>query len=324
MASMKYNNVYINDVFSIAGPLEKEGMIPKFNMVMDDYYFGEKTFENAEVKMQKTIIENLLKQNKLKDTNIDLVVGGELSNQIATTSYNMRNFNIPFLGVYSACAIYVQSLIILANMIESKYINTGIALTSSHSQVSEKQFRFPVEYGSPKPDYTTFTATCAVGNIVSKTASNIKIESATIGRVMDYGITDVFNMGAIMVPAAAEVLNRHLSDMKRKIEYYDLILTGDLGEVGRELFKKTVKKQYNLELGKYMDCGSEIYREDQPTFSGASGPVALPLVLWNKVLKDKKIKKVLLIATGALHSPIMVNQKNTIPSIAHVVSLEVS
>ena len=324
MASTKYMNVYINDSFSIAGPMEKQGLIKDYNIMIDDYYYGEKTFENAEVKMQKVVIDNLLGRNKLKDVNIGCVVGGELSNQIATTNYALKDYNIPFLGIYSACACYIQSLIILANMLESKILESGIVITSSHNLVSEKQFRFPSEYGSLKPDYTTFTSTGSAGSIVSSKSSNIKVESSTIGRVIDYGIKDVFNMGAVMAPAAAFVLTKHLNDLKRKVDYYDLILTGDLGKTGSEIFKEILDKDYNIKIKNHSDAGSMIYSEEQETYAGASGPLALPLVLITKIIKEKKYKKILLIGTGCLHSPVMVNQKQTIPGIAHAIGLEVN
>lgn len=323
MASFKYNNVYLDDFYTVGGPFEKEGKL-KYNLVADDFYFECDTLEAAERKMQKVVLDNLLSRNKISENDIDILIGGDLLNQDCTTSYNIRDYNIPFIGVYSACATFQASMIILANFIEGKFINKGIAITSSHNLNCEKQFRAPVEYGSPKPDKTTFTATGSAGAIITKDKTKIKIESATVGRVVDYGIDDVFHMGAIMVPAAAEVIVRHLEDFNRKPEYYDLIVTGDLGLVGEDILKEFLRKNHKIKLKKYFDAGTQIYHHDkQPVFSGASGTVALPFVLFNKILKSKRYKKILMVGTGSLHTPVMCNQKNTIPATAHAVSLEV-
>lgn len=321
MLSMKFNNVYIKDSFTIAGPVEAEGKIRNFDMVLDDYYFKEKTFLDAEIKMQKTVIDNLLFKNKMAGK-INLLIGGDLSNQLTVTSFSAKNFNIPFLGVYSACASFIESMIIASTMIDSKKIKNSLVITSSHNLNSERQFRFPIEYGAPKAKTTTFTATGSVGVILTNQKSNIKIESATIGKPLDFDQKDASHMGAVMTPGAVETIVNHLKDLDRDINYYDLVLTGDLGKVGMEILTDCLKK-YNIKIKNYMDAGCEIYLNSQDIYSGASGPVTLPLVLFNKVLKTKKYKKILVVATGSLHSKDTVNQKKSIPSIAHAISLEV-
>lgn len=323
MSSLKFNNVYLKNSFSIAGPLEKNGQIKKFDLTLDDYYYKEKTFEQAEIKMQRVVIDNLLLQNKLLDGDIDYLIGGDLFNQIAITSYSAKNYRIPLIGVYSACATFTESLAIGANLINSKQAKQIITITSAHNLNSEKQFRFPIEYGAPKPHTSTFTATGSVGTLLTNQPGKIKIESATFGIPIDLGMKDANHMGAVMAPAAAETLERHLLDLKRSEDYYDLVLTGDLGLVGTEIFREYIKSNYNLKLKKHIDAGSEIYTEEQKTYAGASGPVALPLVLFNRILKNNKYRKILIIGTGSLHTVAMVNQKNTIPAIAHAVSLEV-
>ena len=311
MASLIFKNVYINDQETVVGPYENNGIL-NFNNSIKDFYGDEKSFENCEIKLQKIVFDNILRKNNLSDINIDLVVGGDLMNQITATSFNMRDYNIPFLGVYSACASFPESLLILANMVDSKFLKKGIAITSSHNLTSEKQFRFPIEYGCLKPKRSTF-------NKVSK----VKVESATIGRVIDYGIKDPFNMGAVMAPAAASTIVNHLNELNRSINYYDVVLTGDLGKVGSQILKEFLLKNNNIKMKNHLDAATLIYSDEQETFSGASGPVALPIVLFNKILKQRKYKKILIVGTGSLHSPVMCNQKNTIPSIAHAVSLEV-
>lgn len=317
MASFKYKDVYIGDCYSIAGKYENNGNLKDINRYLKDFYDGEKTIENCEIKMQKEVLFNLINDKT------ELIVGGDLMNQLTATNSSVSNNNLSFLGVYSACATFVASLIILSNFIQGKGIKEGIAITSSHNLSSEKQFRFPIEYGAHKPNYTTFTCTGSVGTIVSKTISKIKIVSSTIGSVIDMGIKDANNMGAVMAPAAVNTLMEHLEYTNTTVKDYDLILTGDLGTYGQELFKTIIKKDYGITLKNYIDAGSIIYNKSQEKYSGGSGPVCLPLVLFNNILKNKKYKKILVIATGSLHSPLLVNQKNSIPSIAHLINLEV-
>ena len=321
MSSKQFKNIYLNDYITLVGPLEKESHLKKYNLIMDDYYYGEKTFEQAEIKMQKSVIDQLLKQNSLKNADISLLVGGDLTNQIAITSYSAKNYNFPFLGLYSACATFVESLIVAATFVESG-CKKVIGVTSSHNLTAEKQFRYPIEYGAPRPHTATFTTTGAISTLISKKESKIKIESATIGTPIDMGISDANNMGAVMAPAAASTLTLHLTELKRDINYYDLILTGDLGCVGAKILEDYLLTNYNIKMKKYLDAGCELFLSSQETYAGGSGPACLPLVFFNKILTTKKYKKILLIATPALHSVALVNQANPIAGIAHAISLE--
>ena len=307
MASLKFNNIYLNDWFTLTGPMESNSRLKKLDLTMEDYYYGEKTFEKAEAKMQSVVMQRLLERNKLKYENVDIIVGGDLLDQITATNYACINMPISLLGVYSACATFPESLIVSSMFIENKDIKRALSITSSHNLTAERQFRYPIEYGSPKPHTATFTGTASISTLLSKDIGKIKIESATIGKVTEMGITDANNLGAVMAPAAARTLYEHLTDLKRDINYYDLILTGDLGCIGSNIFKEYMQKKYNLKIKKYLDAG----------------PVCLPLVLFNKILPLGKYKKILIIGTGALHSKTFVNQKNPIPAIAHAVSLEV-
>lgn len=321
MSSFKYNNVYIKDYESIAGPLENQGNL-RYPNTIKNYYYNEDKLEDAEIKMQNICLNNLIKRNNLNNK-IDLVTGGDLLNQITITSYNLVNKEIPFLGLYNACATWNEALIIISNMLENNQIKNGIAITSSHNLNAERQYRFPIEYGSQKKSYTTFTTTGAAAMLLTTTKTNLKIESSTIGTIVDYGIKDSSNMGAVMAPSAAATLNKHLKELNRNIDYYDLIITGDLGKLGSELFLKLIKEDYNLIPKSYIDAATIIYKEEQDTYQGGSGPVVIPLVLMNKILKEKKQNRILLLATGSLHSPLMVNLKKSIPSITHAVSIEV-
>lgn len=323
MASKKFNNVYIKDNFSLVGPLEREGLLKNYDLSMDDYYYGEKTFEQAEIKMQKVVMDNLMRTNKLNDSTMDLLIGGDLVNQISVSSYNACKYRIPYLGTYSACATYIEELIIASAFISGRLAKNVIAITSSHNLNAERQFRYPVEYGAIKKHTTTFTTTGATATLLTNEVTNIRVESATIGKSLDMGVKDANNMGAIMAPAAADTLYTHLLEMKRDVSYYDLIITGDLGLVGRDIFNEILESVYHIKIKKYLDAGCEIYAEAQETYAGASGPVALPLVLFDKILSCKKYKKILVIATGSLQSVQLANQKLGIPGIAHALSLEV-
>lgn len=320
MASFKYNNVYIKDWYSIASSNETLGSIKKYSQIIPDHYFGEKTFERAEMKMQSTVLDNLIKRNDLQK-GIDLLVGGELSNQLALTNFTASKYNIPYLGIYSACASFNEALIIMSNFLESRKIKNGVCLTSSHTEVAERQFRYPIEYGAPRLKRSTMTATGSAGVILAH-EGKIKIVASTIGCATNYGITDVNNMGAVMAPAAAKTLLKHLKDLKIPASFYDLILTGDLGRTGSKLFLEILKKN-NLNLTNYQDAGSMLFKEENFENSGSSGPITLPLVLFNKIIQSKKYKNILIIATGALHSTTLVNQHEEIPAIAHAVALEV-
>ena len=326
----KYDNVYIKDGYTIAGMYESDGPLKKYfdKKYDDDLYYGEKSFEKAESKLLKDNSENILKRNKLKEEDIDLIVSGDLQNQIAASNYAIRNFNIPFLGVFNACATSSEAMIIASTFIESKKIKKALISTVSHNTSAEKQFRNPVEYGAPKHKTATFTATGSASLLLTSEKTDIRIESSTIGRVIDLGQNDVNHMGAVMAPAAADTIYRHLNDLKREPDYYDLILTGDLGVYGKNILIKYMKKKYKINLGKnYNDCGTMLYNLDkQPVFAGGSGPVCSALVNFGYILKQMKsgkLKRVLIVPTGAIFSPTWTFQKETIPSIAHAVSLEV-
>ena len=327
MASIKYNNIYLSDYLTLSGPLESNSKLKKLDLKMTDYYFGEKTFEQAEAKMQRVVMQKIFEKNHLTSKDVDLIIGGDLLDQISATSYAVQNTSISLLGVYSACATFPESLIVGSMFLNDRNIKKVVTITSSHNLSAEKQFRYPIEYGSPKPHTSTFTTTASVSTILTKETntptSKIKIESATIGKVVELGIKDANNLGAVMAPAAAATLYEHLKDLKRDVDYYDLILTGDLGCIGGEIFKEYALRTYNLKIKHHLDAGCELYLKSQETYSGGSGPACLPLVLFNKILTSTKYKKILIIGTGALHSKTFVNQKCPIPSIAHAVSLEV-
>lgn len=324
----KYDNVYINETSTITGPYEAEGPFSKlYDKSYNDFYFNEKSFETAESKLIDEAVDTLL--NKINKTRfqIDLHISGDLMNQLTSSNYAASRLGIPYLGIYSACASSVEGLIIGANMVEHKAVNNVICTVSSHNTAAEKQFRYPVEYGGPKPKYTTFTTTGGTSAYLSRNKQGIRIESSTIGTVVDMGIKDIYNMGAVMAPAAGDTIYKHLKDTKREIDYYDLILTGDLGIYGKDILKEYMRTEYNIDLKNYDDAACMIFDiKNQSVYAGGSGPACLPLVAYTYVInkmKKQELNRVLLVATGALMSPTMVNQKLSIPSIAHAISLEV-
>ncbi len=326
----KYNNVYIKDSYTIAGPYEKNGPLKKyFDKVYDgNLYFEEKSFEKAESKLLIESISNIIKRNNLKDSDIDLLISGDLQNQLAASDYATREFLIAFFGIYSACATSGEGLIIASTFIDSKKVKKVIVSTSSHNMVAEKQFRNPSEYGTPKPKTATFTVTGASSILLTNEKTNIKIESSTIGKVVDLGIVNANHMGAVMAPAAADTIYNHLTNLKREASYYDLILTGDLGVYGKKILIDYMGKKYKIDLSsKYDDCGTMIYDIDkQPVYAGGSGPVCSTLVTYGYILdlmKKKQLKKVLFVPTGAIFSPSLTFQNESIPGIAHAISLEV-
>ncbi len=327
--TLKFDDVYLNEVSTVTGPYESKGPLGKhFDKSYDDLYFKQKTWELSEMKLMGDSIDILLNKKGIQKDKIDLFIAGDLLNQMIASNYTASYFGVPFLGLYSACATLGEGLITAATFLSRKEINNIICSVSSHNMAAEKQFRNPTEYGAPKPRTASFTATGAASGYLSNKVSDIKLESGTIGKVVDLDLKDPFDMGSAMVPAAAATIYKHLTDLKRQPDYYDLILTGDLGEYGKKILIDYMKTEYGLNISKnYNDCGLMLYDLDkQPVWAGASGPSASGLVVYGyllKKMKKRELSRVLLVTTGALLSQTSVNQKLTIPSIAHAVSLEV-
>jgi len=313
MASIKFKNVYLDKYSTISSQYEKINT----TFTMEDFFLGENTIEATEVKMQKKVLDEII-----KDRNVEIIIGADLSNQLGVTSETLLNYNMSLLGVYSACSSFVEEIIVSGLLIDKNCFKEVATIISSHNLSAERTFRYPIEYGAPRRFTQSFTATGAVATVFTKVPSNIKIESATIGKVTELGIKDVNNMGAIMAPGAVSTLIDHLKDMKRDVNYYDLILTGDLGKLGTELFKEILSHN-DITLKNHIDAGSILISDKELTDQGASGPVCLPLVFLEKILTNKKYKKILLIGTGSLHNTTLVNQKKPLPCISHAVSLEV-
>ncbi len=327
---LNFRNVYLDNASTVCGPYEAKGPLAKNfdKCYKDDLYCKEKSFEKAEIRLLEDSIKILLKKTKLTPKDIDLVIAGDLLNQITASCYGTLKLKSPFLGIYTACATSIEGMLIGSTFIDSGKVNNALISCSSHNMSSEKQFRNPTEYGSPKPITATFTATGGASVLLSNKPSKIKVVNGLIGTIVDYNQKDVFNMGAAMAGAAADTLYKYLTETNTKESDYDLILTGDLGKYGKEILKDLMLSEYNIDLSKnYNDCGTMLYnlKEQKDVMAGGSGPVCSALVNYSTILKDlmeNKYKKVLLIATGALFSPTMVFQKMNILSIANIICLE--
>ena len=324
-----FKNTYIDECSTVCGPYEKSGPLRRyFDKSYKDLYFGEDSWEKAEIKLVKDALVMILKKSGYRKEEIDLVIGGDLLNQISASCYGCSGVGNSFIGIYGACSSSVLGLIIASIMIDSHFINNAICVVSSHNMSSEKQFRYPTEYGAPRPNSATFTATGAGACLLTDEISDIRVECATLGKIIDYEQNDPNDMGRCMAPSVIDTLVRHLSDTGRSVDYYDLILTGDLGKYGVEIVKDYMKSNYNVELNNYNDCGVMLYDIDiqKEVKAGGSGPACSALVVYSYIyslLKSKKIKRVLVMATGALFSPILLYQKENINSICHAISLEV-
>ena len=324
-----YNNVYLDETATVCGPYEKQGPLRRyFDKTYDDFYCGEKTFEKGEIKLVKDSFVLLMKKSGITKEEIELVIGGDLLNQITASTFGSCGIGKSFIGVYGACSNSVLSLIIASNFIQANFITNAACFTSSHNLTSERQFRNPIEYGAPRPSTATFTATGAANCLLVNEETDIKIDCATLGRIIDYNQNDPNNMGKVMAPAAIDTFIKHLEETKRTPDYYDLIVTGDLGKYGKEIFLDYLETQYNIHIKeKYNDCGVILYDLDnQPNIqAGGSGPVCSALVVYSylvSLLKEKKLKRILFLATGALFSQMSVYQKENINSICHAISLE--
>lgn len=327
--TFKYNKVYLNNTYTVVGPYEDKGPLSKyFDDSYKDLYCDADTWEKAEVKLLEESMKKVLRKNKMTKEDVDLVIAGDLLNQVCASSYASEKIEKPFLGVYSACASNIEGMIIGSNFIEKDMIKTCLCGTSSHNMSSEKQYRNPTEYGAPKPETATFTATGGASAIISNEKSDIRIESGTIGKIIDYNQKDALNMGAVMAGAAADTIKTHLEDLNRDASYYDLIVTGDLGIIGKEILKEYLMKEHKINISKnYNDCGVMLYdlKKQKEVLAGGSGPVCSALVTYGFILnqmREKKLKRVLIVATGALFSPTFLYQKQNILSIAHAISLE--
>ena len=312
---------------SVVGPKEGEGPLKDyFDIILDNDLNGKDSYEKAESSLLYTAITESIKKANLKEEDIDFLLAGDLLNQLTSSNFAAREINIPFIGLYGACSTMTESLSTAAMIMEGDIAKYIVAATSSHFSSAERQFRFPLEYGSQRAPTAQWTVTGSGAMVLGKEGDFPCVTYVTIGKVKDYGITDANNMGAAMAPAAVDTIYQHLKDVGRKASDYDLIATGDLGKVGKNLTINLLK-EYGYDIEKYyIDCGDEIFdHERQDTKSGGSGCGCSAVVdcgyIYKNMLKGK-FKRVLLVSTGALMSPTSTLQGESIPGIAHAVALE--
>ena len=320
-------NILIESTATIVGPKEYEGPLGKyFDKHLKDDLIGQKSYEKAETRLHISAIRYLLNKARRDESSVDLCVMGDLLDEISGCNFTMREFDLPYFGVYNACATFGEALIIGATMLESTIATRVICSTSSHFSTAERQYRFPLELGNQRTPLSQWTVTGVGATMLNTEKGCVRLESATIGRVVDYGVTDANDMGAAMAPAARDTLINHLEGTNRDLDYYDLILTGDLGEAGHRLLKLLMEEK-GIPLGdNYSDTGIMIYnRMGQDVCQGGSGAGCSSTVFNSfvyKRLENGELNRVLLIPTGALVSKTSNLQGESIPGIAHAVSFE--
>lgn len=308
------------------GPKEGEGPLGTFfDKVYDDMYAGQDCWENAERQLMEDAVQLALDKAGLTEQDVDVIVAGDLLNQNITTNFTAEQLAIPLLGIYGACSTSMLTLANAAALVNAGYVNRAIAACSSHNATAERQYRYPTEYGGQKPPSAQWTVTGAGAGLVGIGGNGPRITYATIGKVVDMGVKDPFDMGSAMAPAAVSTLQAHFSDTGRTPRDYDLIVTGDLAAVGYPIVKEWMQTDgYDME-GVYNDCGLMVYSPDQDVFAGGSGCASSAVVTYSYIvdqLNKGLLKKVLVCATGALLSPVSYQQGNSIPCIAHAVALE--
>lgn len=320
--------VAVKSAASIVGPKEGEGPLGKyFDRIIEDPLWECKSWEQAESKFVSDTISLAIEKSGFQSDEIDAILAGDLLNQIVGTTFGVRSLDRPFIGMFGACSTFGLAMGTGAMLVDGGFYTNVVASASSHFCAAEKQFRFPLEFGSQRPPTSTWTVTGNGAAVLSSKpgGKGICVTSYTVGKVVDMGSTDINNLGAAMAPAAADTLITHLKDTGRRPDYYDMIATGDLGYIGHELVQNITKEQ-GYDLANYTDCGIEIFdQKAQDTHSGGSGCACSAVTfcgyLYNK-MQSGAIGKLLLLPTGALLSPTSAQQGETIPGICHAVSIE--
>ncbi|MEJ8553774.1 stage V sporulation protein AD [Tepidibacter sp. Z1-5] len=314
---------------AIGGPFEAQGnLADDFDILHDNIWLGQDSYEKAEKKLLEQSCEKTIQKAGLKKEDIQFFLSGDLMNQIISSSFAARTLGAPFLGIFGACSSAMQGLALGSLLIDSKAAKYVLAGASSHNASAEKQFRYPTEYGSQKPPTAQWTVTGAGTGLLSDQGEGPRVTSATIGKVIDMGLSDPFNMGAAMAPAAVDTIQAHFRDLNIDPSYYDIIATGDLGKIGHKIAGDLlIKHGLKIPPKIFTDCGIMIYKKDQPVMAGGSGCGCSATVTYGHFLnrmKKGELKRILIVATGALLSPISYQQKESIPCIAHAVSIEMT
>ncbi len=330
-ASVSYNEpVYIRNSASVVGKKEGEGPLGLlFDYVGDDDLFGCNTWEEAESTLQKNAIYTALKKACVEPEQVRILCAGDLLGQSMASSFGVASFNIPLLGLYGACSTCGEGLMVASMLISAGYADIAVSVTSSHFASAEKEFRYPLEYGNQRPLSASWTVTGSGAFVLANeigAGARAKITGATIGTITDYGLKDSMNMGACMAPSAASTIKMHLEDFGLQPDYYDKIITGDLGSVGSKVLLDLLKKEGYDIADRLMDCGTTVYdAATQDTHAGGSGCGCSAVTLSAYILKqleEHNWKRVLFLPTGALLSKTSFNEGMTVPGIAHAVVIE--
>ena len=318
--------ILIESFASVVGKKEGEGPLGKyFDEIIEDSHFGKETWEQAESRFQLEAVSLAIKKVRLTKEDIHLICSGDLINQCIGSTYGLRELGIPYLGIYGACSTMAEGIIISSLITESGAAMRSAAVTSSHFSTAERQFRFPLSYGGQRTPTSQWTCTASGAVIISKNNGQAEICGGCIGKIADMGINDINNMGSAMAPAAAETIRRYLESTSTSPADYDFIVTGDLGLVGSTLLKEILLKQ-NIDISSvHKDCGKLIFdSDDKDTHCGGSGCGCSASVLCGyflPMLERGEIKNMLFTATGALMSPLSLQQGESIPTIAHLVHI---
>ncbi|MEJ8736130.1 stage V sporulation protein AD [Erysipelotrichaceae bacterium HCN-30851] len=327
MKTIKFQNVYVQSRGTAVGPTEKKGPLKDYyDSYYDDLYCGEDSFEKAERVLVKDAIDHTLRKGNQTINDIDIMIGGDLINQLTSSHYAVKDLGIPFIGVYGACSTSSLAIGLASIWVNQSLAKQVLAFTCSHVATAERQFRFPNEYGIQKKPTTTTTVTGAGAVLLSNKKTKIKVSSFTPGRIVDWGHKDANDMGLAMAPAAFDTIQQHLQDMKREVKDYDLIVTGDLSKIGYA-FLKDLMTQKQMKLDQQLqDCGLMIYDiENQDVFCGGSGcgcSMCVSMTSLLEKIEKGECNRIMVVATGALLSPVSVAQKGTIPCIAHAIVYE--
>ena len=311
---------------SIAGQKESEGPLKEYyDVISKDSYFAQTSWEQGEQQMQLMALNKLSEKAKLSVHDFQIIFSGDLLNQCIGSSFILKNKNIPHLGLYGACSTMAESILLSAMTVDGGYADNVVAMTSSHFASSERQYRFPLNYGGQRPPTSQWTVTGSGAVLISLNGHGPRVIGCTVGTVVDLGIQDAGNMGAVMAPAAAATLKAHFNDFKRSPADYDLIVTGDLGQLGKELLiKLCLQSGYDIEE-KLVDCGTLVFDQNQDVHCGGSGcgcsAIALCGYFLNSI-QNKKYQRILFCGTGALLSPTANQQGLTIPGVCHAVIIE--
>lgn len=324
--TFSFSNASIKSFAAVVGKIEGQGPFgSEFDEIIPDNKGGTDTWEQAEALFQRKSLKCAMDKAKLLPENMDLIFAGDLLNQCTGSSYGLKDYYIPFLGIYGACSTFAQGLLLAACMVNAGYVDNAAAVTSSHFSSAERQFRFPLNYGGVRTPTAQWTATASGAAIVDSSQKPPFIRRATVGKIQDMGISDLNNMGAAMAGAAYDTISRHLRHTATSPESYDAIITGDLGQVGSEMLYELFSRDgINLEPV-HKDCGLLLYdREKQDVHAGGSGcgcSASMMCGYFLKHVQNGDLKRILYVATGALMSPTIVQQGSAIPGIAHAVEI---